>query len=238
MTACVVTSLCEFLGVLNILDLYLNFSLVTERFELWRLVTTFTYMGDLGLSFVLKMYFAIRYSKLLEEGHYRGRTADFVMMWIFGAFSLLGLNAVCHVYKFSSWKPPVFLGPALVNAILYIWARRSPYIRMDFMGLFRFPAPCLPWVILGLELVLENGSIAFDVLGILVGHLFYFLTDTYPRTSGRHLLPTPGFLKAMFDQHDHPAPAAQAEQPQQPQQNHVPNANPPADQPQQQAPVM
>lgn len=33
MTACVATSVFEFLGVVGIMDLYLNFTLVTERYE-------------------------------------------------------------------------------------------------------------------------------------------------------------------------------------------------------------
>jgi Derlin-2/3 len=204
MTACVVTSVLEFLGVIGIMDLYLNFSLVVGRFEVWRLATTFVYMGELGLPFVLKMYFAIRYSRLLEEGQYRGRTADFLMLYIFGTFSLLSLSAACHFYRFTSWKPPYFLGPALVNAILYVWAKRSPYINMNFMGMFDFQAVYLPWVILGLEYLLDNGSLTFDILGIAVGHLFHFFTDVYPRTRGINLLPTPTFLKVLLGQQDRP----------------------------------
>lgn len=33
MTACVATSVFEFLGVVGIMDFYLNFTLVTERYE-------------------------------------------------------------------------------------------------------------------------------------------------------------------------------------------------------------
>lgn len=39
----------------------------------------------------------------------------------------------------------------------------------------------------------QSGSI-FDFLGIIVGHVYYFFVDIYPRTSGRHLLKTPGIL--------------------------------------------
>lgn len=66
------------------------------------------------------------------------------------------MSATCHFYRIGGWKPPYFLGPALVNAILYVWAKRSPYIRMDFMGLFPFQAVYLPWIILGLEYLLDN----------------------------------------------------------------------------------
>ncbi len=35
-----------------------------------------------------------------------------------------------------------------------------------------------------------------DLLGIAVGHLFYFLVDVLPQTQGRHFLATPAFLSA------------------------------------------
>lgn len=39
-----------------------------------------------------------------------------------------------------------------------------------------------------------------DLLGIVAGHVYYFLSDVYPQTSGRRILTTPGVLKALFDQ--------------------------------------
>lgn len=38
--------------------MFLLFSASSLLLQLWRLVTTFVYMGDLGLPFILKMYFA------------------------------------------------------------------------------------------------------------------------------------------------------------------------------------
>jgi derlin-1 len=37
-----------------------------------------------------------------------------------------------------------------------------------------------------------------DLLGIVVGHLFYFLDVKYPETSGKRWLKTPDFLNNMF----------------------------------------
>lgn len=37
-----------------------------------------------------------------------------------------------------------------------------------------------------------------DLLGMLAGHVYYYLEDVYPRISGRRPLTTPGILKALF----------------------------------------
>ena len=38
-----------------------------------------------GLDFVFHMFFLVKYSKSLEEGSFRGRSADFLWMLMFGA---------------------------------------------------------------------------------------------------------------------------------------------------------
>lgn len=37
-----------------------------------------------GLDFVFHMFFLVKYSKSLEEGSFRGRSADFLWMLLFG----------------------------------------------------------------------------------------------------------------------------------------------------------
>ena len=44
-----------------------------------------------GLDFVFHMFFLVKYAKSLEEESFRGRSADFLWMLLFGApFSLAG----------------------------------------------------------------------------------------------------------------------------------------------------
>uniref|UniRef100_A0A8C3F7S8 Derlin n=1 Tax=Chrysemys picta bellii TaxID=8478 RepID=A0A8C3F7S8_CHRPI len=131
-----------------------------------------------------------RYCRMLEEGSFRGRTADFVFMFLFGGFlmTLFGLFASLF-----------FLGQAFTIMLVYVWSRRNPYIRMNFFGLLNFQAPFLPWVLMGFSLLLGN-SIIIDLLGIAVGHIYYFLEDVFPnQPGGKKLLLTPGFLKLVFD---------------------------------------
>ncbi len=40
-----------------------------------------------GLDFVFHMFFMVKYAKSLEEGSFRGRSADFLWMLLFGAGS-------------------------------------------------------------------------------------------------------------------------------------------------------
>ena len=86
--------------------------------------------------------------------------------------------------------------------LVYVWARRNPYIRMNFFGLLTFNAPYLPWVLLGFSLLLGN-SVSVDLLGMAVGHCYYFLEDIFPnQPGGWKILKTPQFLKNLCD----PAP--------------------------------
>jgi len=93
----------------------------------------------------------------------------------------------------------MFLGPSLAMMVVYVWSRRNPNMRMSFLQLFNFNAPYLPWVILGIELLLGQSWSLFDLMGIAVGHVYYFLDDVYPRTTGRRWLKTPQFLKSLLD---------------------------------------
>ena len=90
--------------------------------------------------------------------------------------------------------------------MVYVWARRNPYVRMSFLGLFSFNAPYLPWVLLSFSVVLGN-SATIDLIGIIVGHVYYFLEDVYPRIADirgwqvRRWLAAPVILKQLFGEH-------------------------------------
>ncbi|XP_030074343.1 derlin-3 [Microcaecilia unicolor] len=189
-TACVITTAAVQLELITPFQLYFNPDLIFRKFQLWRLVTNFLFFGPLGFSFFFNMIFLYRYCRMLEEGSFRGRTADFVFMFLFGGLliTLFGLFASLF-----------FLGQAFTIMLVYIWSRRNPYIRMNFFGLLNFQAPFLPWVLMGFSLLLGN-SILIDLLGIVVGHLYYFLEDVFPnQPGGKKLLLTPGWLRLIFE---------------------------------------
>ncbi|XP_074177713.1 derlin-3 isoform X2 [Rhinolophus sinicus] len=88
--ACVLTTAAVQLELLSPFQLYFNPHLVFRKLQVWRLVTNFLFFGPLGFSFFFNMLFVFRYCRMLEEGSFRGRTADFVFMFLFGGILMTG----------------------------------------------------------------------------------------------------------------------------------------------------
>ncbi|KAJ7994067.1 hypothetical protein DPEC_G00262090 [Dallia pectoralis] len=189
-TACVLTTAAVQLEVITPFQLYFNPDLIIRRYQIWRLITNFLFFGSLGFSFLFNIIFLYRYCRMLEEGSFRGRTADFIFMFLFGGVLMTLFGLFANLF---------FLGQAFTIMLVYVWSRRNPYIRMNFFGLLNFQAPFLPWVLMGFSLLLGN-SIVVDLLGIGVGHIYYFLEDVFPnQPGGRKLLITPELLRTVFD---------------------------------------
>lgn len=92
----------------------------------------------------------------------------------------------------------LFLGHAFTIMLVYIWSRRNPTIRMNFFGLMNFQAPYLPWVLLAFTILLGSSSVV-DIIGIIVGHFYYFFEDVFPNEPhGFRVLETPRFIKTIF----------------------------------------
>lgn len=189
-TACVLTTAAVQLELITPFQLYFNPDLILKKYQVWRLITNFLFFGPLGFSFLFNMIFLYRYCRMLEEGSFRGRTADFVYMFLFGGVLMTLFGLFANLF---------FLGQAFTIMLVYVWSRRNPYVHMNFFGLLNFQAPFLPWVLMGFSLLLGN-SIVIDLLGIGVGHIYYFLEDVFPnQPGGRKLLATPGIFRVLFD---------------------------------------
>ncbi|XP_028629742.1 derlin-3 isoform X1 [Grammomys surdaster] len=153
--ACVLTTAAVQLELLSPFQLYFNPHLVFRKFQVWRLITTFLFFGPLGFGFFFNMLFVFRYCRMLEEGSFRGRKADFVFMFLFGGVLMTLLGFLGSLF---------FLGQALMAMLVYVWSRRSPHVRVNFFGLLNFQAPFLPWALMGFSLLLGN-SVITDLLG-------------------------------------------------------------------------
>lgn len=193
-TACFLTTLACQLEVVSPLHLYFNAKLILDG-QVWRLGTNFLYFGDFSLDFVFHMFFLVRYCRALEEGSFRGRSADFLFMILLACVVMSFVGPYVNVY---------FLGSSLTFMLVYLWGRRNPMVRMNFLGLWNFQADYLPIVLLGFSLLLNHNIIA-DLIGIGVGHVYYFLEDVYPKEQaeggmgGPRLLKTPAWLVRAID---------------------------------------
>ncbi|KAL1918076.1 uncharacterized protein VTP21DRAFT_3342 [Calcarisporiella thermophila] len=191
-TGAVVISLLEHLQIINKYQLYYRYHLVFEQYEVWRLITTFLFFGKFSIDFVFHMFFLVRHSGMLEEESFRHRRADFLYL-IFFASSLLLL--IAPIARLDHLAAP------LSSTLVYIWARRNPFIRMSFLGLFIFTAPYLPWVLVSFSVLFQHEFPKGELAGIAIGHIYYFLEDVWPRdpaSGGKRWLETPVLVKRLF----------------------------------------
>jgi Derlin-2/3 len=205
MTGCLLaTLLCTF-DVLNPLHLILNIHAIKHKYEFWRIITNFFYLDNIGIGFFFHMHFVYVYFNRLEEEHFHRNSADFFMMLVFGAVAMLLVAPFIPNMHLLSY-PLVFM-------VLYVWSRKNPRVQMAFWGLFTFTAPYLPWVLLAFSLMLGGwANVTVDLLGIFIGHIYFFLSDVYPVMTGHHVIRTPRPVSWLFEMIGAQRPAEQQQQ--------------------------
>nr|POF19751.1 derlin-1 [Quercus suber] len=126
--ACLITTSALYLDLYNPYNIALIYGLVLKRFQVWRLITNFFFLGPFSVSFGFRLLLIARYGVSLERGPFDKRTADYVWMFVFGALSLLVMAAVPYL-----WSP--FMGGSLVFMLVYVWSREFPNAQINIYGL-------------------------------------------------------------------------------------------------------
>ncbi|TXG61489.1 hypothetical protein EZV62_012852 [Acer yangbiense] len=208
-TLCLAVTVAVQLGILDPGLIALEFGKVFFRFQVksallslksrkafnvfqsvWRLITNFFFLGKFSINFGIRLLMIARYGVNLEKGPFERRTADFLWMMIFGGLSLLLLSAI-PIFESH------FLGISLVFLLLYVWSREFPNAQINIYGLVALKAFYLPWAMLALDVLFGSSPIP-DFLGIVAGHLYYFLTVLHPLATGKNLLKTPKLMYPYF----------------------------------------
>jgi len=170
-TATVVTSILVQCKVLTPFQLFYSFRSVYYKSQYWRLLSTFIYFGPPSLDLLFHVFFLQRYSRLLEQGS-GPSPATFSWLLLYATASLLTLSTMTISLP--------FLGSALSSTLVYIWSRRNPDTRLSFLGIFVFNAPWLPWVLMAFSLCMHGTIPRDEILGVVVGHVWYFFADVWP----------------------------------------------------------
>ncbi|CAB4271190.1 unnamed protein product [Prunus armeniaca] len=181
--ACFMTAAALYLQLYNPWNIALDYGLVIKRFQVWRLITSFFFLGPFSFPFAFRLIIIARYGVGLERGPFDKRTADYVWMLVFGAISLLVMAVVPYLLS-------PFMGPSVVFMIVYVWSREFPNARINIYGLVSLKGFYLPWALLGLDLIFGD-PLKPDILGMVAGHLYYFLTVLHPLAGGKLMLKTP-----------------------------------------------
>ncbi|KAI8901217.1 Derlin [Globomyces pollinis-pini] len=183
----------------NKYQLFFSWPLFREG-QYWRLFTTYFFFGSPSIDTLFHLYFTLQYFQSLEDESYRGRRADFVYLLL---YSTVATTLLSVVFRLSTYIP--FLSNCLTFIVTYIWARRNPSVRMNFLGLLTFHAPYLPLTLIGFTVVLHSSIPYSDLLGLVVGHLYYYAEDVYPllpHSNGYRFFACPQWFKNLIEPRD------------------------------------
>lgn len=191
-TGSVVVPIAARFGLLNAHWLILVFELVVYRFQIWRPLTAVLFYpisGPRGFHYLINLYFLYSYSIRLETGIFDGRPADYVFMLFFNWLCLVIIGFVADL---------MLLMDPMILSVLYVWCQLNKDMVVQFWFGTRFKAMYLPWVLLAFNMIVGGGGVQ-ELLGIIVGHLYFFLMFKYPQDfGGVRLLHTPQFLYKYF----------------------------------------
>eukprot|EP00747_Dinoflagellata_sp_TGD_P169211 gnl/TRDRNA2_/TRDRNA2_197593_c0_seq1.p1 gnl/TRDRNA2_/TRDRNA2_197593_c0~~gnl/TRDRNA2_/TRDRNA2_197593_c0_seq1.p1 ORF type:complete len:255 (+),score=55.28 gnl/TRDRNA2_/TRDRNA2_197593_c0_seq1:108-872(+) len=193
----IVTVLVQ-LEILNPQLLFLNWPLVINKLQVWRLLTSVTFFGNFSFQFLFQLYFFTSFSSKLETNEIFNQPGDYLFFLI---CQILLLDAISLVLAWPSGFPT--LGPSLVFAILYYWSRREPYAMLSFFS-FSIKGFQFPFILMFFQLLI-GGNIWMDLLGLASGHIYYFLKEVVPAEYGKTLIKTPSFLVNFMAQYSAPA---------------------------------
>ena len=191
----ILISLLTWFEIVSPLSLYLNYSLIFKKCQIWRIFTNFFYFGDFSLSLLFHMLIFFRNSKLLEKKIFKGSAPDYLYFILFCMVFLLIFNPFARI---------IFLSESLSFAMTYYWGRKSKTTNVEFMGVFTFRAPYLPWFYLVISFLLES-DFKNDFYGLIIGHLYFYLKEILPRLKSVNnikILETPKFFKKLCDKLD------------------------------------
>ncbi|KAI8048294.1 Der1-like family-domain-containing protein [Syncephalis plumigaleata] len=158
---------------------------IVNKFQLWRLVTSFFY-NRLGFGLLMNLYFIYQHSMELETVTFAGRPADYAFFLLFcGIVSTIG----------AALLDLIVLNDSLVLAIVHYWSLRNSERIVNFMFGMRFKAKYLAAVLIGYELLISGGLPIGSLLGVAAAHSYHYLTNILPAQGGRRWLTTPALLQ-------------------------------------------
>ncbi|XP_063369840.1 derlin-1-like [Cydia amplana] len=188
LSATVVISILAKFGFFNPFNLILLWSPFYSQFQIWRPLTALFYFPP-SFPFLVNCYFLYSYSERLETGMFAGKPADYFTMLLFNWL-------VCVIIGFLINMPLLMI--PMVISVLYVWCQLNKDVIVTFWFGTRFRAMFLPWVLFAFNLIVSGGGIA-EFIGILVGHLAFFLLFKYPQEfGGPTLLAPPAIVRKWF----------------------------------------
>jgi Derlin-2/3 len=135
--ASAIVTLAANFGIISPMQLVFHWSSISEKFELWRLVTSFLFVGSFDFGTLMAVYLLVQFSKQYESGGpfntgAGGGTADYAFAMIFAMIVILATYPLVVMF---ARLPPMF-ARNLIYFVLYVWSRRNPDANANIWGTY------------------------------------------------------------------------------------------------------
>ncbi|TFK28487.1 DER1-domain-containing protein [Coprinopsis marcescibilis] len=150
------------LNLLSPYQLLFVWSIITRKFQLWRLYTSF-FLGSPGINFIFEVAMLYRTSNQLETGVYESRSGEYA--WH------LFLSAVALVISTRPLGSFAFLHPLLATLTYLSSQFAPPGSQTMIMGVLPVPVAFFPYFMVGMDLLMGGPRAAAEsVAGLIIGH--------------------------------------------------------------------
>jgi Derlin-2/3 len=167
---------------------YFASHLILRKFHIWRLFTPFIFSFPFSIDFAMHTYLLYDNCRRYELNPFNtgggGNSSDFLFM------VLLGMAAMCVAAYFFNLS---LMSNPLLYMIMYVWSRREPETIVSLFT-FKYKALYSPWVSLLIYIVMGY-SVTLPLIGIAVGHIYFFFISVLPDSHGIDLIRTPEFCE-------------------------------------------
>jgi len=81
-------------------------------------------------------------------------------------------------------KEATFLGPAITFMVVYIWGKKNAQQQINLVNLIHIKGSSLPLILMVSSWFLRQKTLKSDIMGVIAGHLYFYLEEIYPRLNG------------------------------------------------------
>jgi len=171
----ITNALC-FSKIVNGISLLINFQLIIIHYNYWRIFSHLFYFGETGVKSIFYIFFFSRYSKALESFSFQGRGFEYLYLLLTGNSLLLLMKLFV--------REATFLGSGLTFMVVYIWGKKNAQQQINLVNLIHIKGSSLPLILMTSSWLLRQKTLKSDIMGVIAGHLYFYLEEIYPRLNG------------------------------------------------------
>ena len=171
----------------------LDYKKIIFKSELWRLITTFLYIGKPSLNLIFNYFIYYKRMKSTEKKFYKNKKlSEFIML----LFYLMLFTHLANFFGFLFFKikPNSFLSHQLMFSIILINSKRNPEKYFRLYHFIRIPNKFMPYFLFVIR-TKKNGKVLKNLISFIPGLAYYYIKDLLPKYNNKDILVTPKFVE-------------------------------------------